>query len=151
MFFALCISLDYISNFKAIYLILNPPLTIYDTENRALPQKLTDKLQISRKRWVSGYCCWKLRKWKVKHQKQFRNYLRRLARALGTIRASRATAIEDLFIRKLTKSKNYTYLEILVPYLNNISEETIFGSNKQKLCAETLKTLINELNRLGSA
>ena len=52
MFFALCISLDYISNFKAIYLILNPPLTIYDTENGALPQKLTDKLQISRKRWV---------------------------------------------------------------------------------------------------
>ena len=34
---------------------------------------------------------------------------------------------------------------------NYISEETIFGSNKQKLCAETLKTLINELNRLGSA
>ena len=151
MCFALFIALECISKFKAIYFILNTSLTVYNTENGALLQKLPDKLQISGKRWVSEYCCRKLRKWKVKHQKQFRNYLRRLARALGTIRASWATAIADLFIRKLTKSKNYTYLEILVPYLNNISEETIFGSNKQKLCAEALETLINELNRLGSA
>ena len=40
-------------------------------------------------------------------------------------------------MRKLTK--NYTYLEILVPYLNSSSEETIFGSNKIKDLHETMK------------
>ena len=40
-------------------------------------------------------------------------------------------------MRKLTK--NYTYLEILEPYLNNPSEETIFESNKIKEQHETMK------------
>ena len=40
-------------------------------------------------------------------------------------------------MRKLTK--NQTYLEILVTYLNNPSEETIFGSNKIKEQHETEK------------
>ena len=40
-------------------------------------------------------------------------------------------------MRKLTE--NYTYLETLVPYLNNPSEETIFGSNKIKKQHETTK------------
>ena len=35
-----------------------------------------------------------------------------------------------MFKRKLTK--NQAYLAILVPYLNNPSEEAIFGSNKIK-------------------
>ena len=67
-------------------------------------------------------------------------------------------------MRKLPKtidiSGNQKY--ILVPYVNNPSEETIFGSNKikeqcgtmklqnEELSSETLKTLINELNRPGS-
>ena len=37
----------------------------------------------------------------------------------------------------------YIYLEILVPYLNNPSEEAIFGSNKSKEKNETM-TLQNE-------
>ena len=43
--------------------------------------------------------------------------------------------------RKLTK--NYAYLEILVPYLNNPSEEATFESNKIKEGHETM-TLQNE-------
>ena len=42
------------------------------------------------------------------------------------------------------------HLEILVPYLNNPYEETIFGSNKIKEQHETMKLQnfrINELNR----
>ena len=52
-----------------------------------------------------------------------------------------------------------------MPYLNNHSKETIFGSNKIKeqhetkklkneevfLSSETFKTIINQLNRTGNA
>ena len=38
---------------------------------------------------------------------------------------------------KLTE--NQTYLEILVPYVNNPFEETVFGSNKIKEQRETMK------------
>ena len=53
-------------------------------------------------------------------------------------------------------------MEILVPYLNNPSEEAIFGSDKikkknetmsfkiKKLCSKTLKALINETNQCVS-
>ena len=41
-------------------------------------------------------------------------------------------------MKKLPKT-SWTYLEILVPYLNNSSEETIFGSNKIKEQHETMK------------
>ena len=44
---------------------------------------------------------------------------------LSTIRAGRARAEEEMFTWKLT-TKNQAYLEI-VPYLNNPSEESIFG------------------------
>ena len=43
--------------------------------------------------------------------------------------------------RKLTK--NYAYLEILVPYLNNASEEATFESNKIQEGHETM-TFQNE-------
>ena len=67
-------------------------------------------------------------------------------------------------MKKLTT--NYTYLEILVPYINNLSEETLFGRNKIKEQHETMKLqneevmlaqlktlktmIINELNRSRS-
>ena len=44
---------------------------------------------------------------------------------------------QEMFMRKLTK--NQSYLEVLVPYLNNPSEEAIFGSNKIKEEHETMK------------
>ena len=37
---------------------------------------------------------------------------------------------QQMFTRKLTK--NYSYLEVPVPHLNNLSEEAMFGSNKIK-------------------
>ena len=41
------------------------------------------------------------------------------------MKADKASALEEMFMRKkLTKS--YTYLEKLLPYLNNPSEETMF-------------------------
>ena len=61
----------------------------------------------------------------------------RLARALSTIRAGSARAVEEMFMKKLTK--NQTNLEILVPHLNNPSEETIFGKNKIKEQHKTMK------------
>ena len=49
---------------------------------------------------------------------------------LSTIRAGRARAEEERFTwRKLRPRKDWAYLEI-VPYLNNPSEEAIFGSSK---------------------
>ena len=54
----------------------------------------------------------------------------RLVRALSTFRSVRARAVEEMFMWKLTK--NYIYLEILVPYLKTTSEETIFDSDKIK-------------------
>ena len=65
-----------------------------------------------------------------KKLKFFRNYSSRLARVLSTIRAGRAREVEEMFTRKLTK--NQACLEILVPYLNNPSEESIVGSNRIK-------------------
>ena len=47
-------------------------------------------------------------------------------------------------IGKLTRISEI-YLEILVPYLNNSSEETIFGSNKIKAQHEAMK-LQNEVH-----
>ena len=62
----------------------------------------------------------------------------RLARVLRIIRAGRARIVEGIFTKKL--NKNYAYLEILVPYLNNPSyEEAIFGSNKINKGGETMK------------
>ena len=44
---------------------------------------------------------------------------------------------QETLTRKLTK--NYKYLETLVPHLNNPFEEAIFGSNKIKEENETMK------------
>ena len=55
----------------------------------------------------------------------------------------RARANEETNTRKPTK--NYVYLEILVPYLNNTSEKAIFGSNKTEEEHETLKLLHEEV------
>ena len=44
-----------------------------------------------------------------------------------------------------TAAKNKTYLKMLVPYLNNPSEETIFRSNKIKEQRESMKLQNNEV------
>ena len=53
-----------------------------------------------------------------------------------------ARAVEETFMMKLASYQelaSYKYLEILVPYLNHPSEETVFGSNKIKEQHETMK------------
>ena len=104
--------------------IINLPLMVYITENRASLQELP-AINSGKN---SGYHCWKLRKRKVHNYKLFRNYLSGLARALSTIRAGRARGVEQIFIKKLTKNSKYwchTYL------IENPSEETIFGIKEQ--------------------
>ena len=44
-----------------------------------------------------------------------------------------------MFMRKLPRTRHILKLEILVPYLSNPSEETIFGSNKIKEQHATMK------------
>ena len=60
-----------------------------------------------------------------------------MSRVHSTVRVGRTRAIEGVFTRKLSKS--WACLEILVPYLNNPSEEAIFGSNKIKEEHEAMK------------
>ena len=51
-------------------------------------------------------------------------------------------AVEETFMMKLASYQelaSYKYLEILVPYLNHPSEETVFGSNKIKEQHKTMK------------
>ena len=75
----------------------------------------------------------------------FRDYPSRLARAFSAIRVGRARAVEKMFRGNYQELASWTYPEILVPYLNNSSEETIFGSNKIKEQHETMK-LQNEFH-----
>ena len=70
-------------------------------------------------------------------KKPFRNYTSRLARALNSKRAGKARSVVEMFTKKL--NKNQTYLEILVPYLNNTFEEAIFRSIKIQEKHETMK------------
>ena len=85
---------------------------VYNTENGEAPHFRNYQIDHKYQEAGSGYYCWKLRKRKEKHKKKFRNYSSRLARrALSTIRAGRTRAVEDMFMRKLTKT--YTFLEIL--------------------------------------
>ena len=73
----------------------------------------------------------------MKNQKLFRNYTSTLARALIKSKADRARAVEEMFTRKVIK--NQAYMEILMPYLNNSSEEAIFEGNKVNEQHETMK------------
>ena len=81
----------------------------------------------------SGYYCWILRKKKVKHEILFRNYSSRFARALSIIVGRKCLWEND------QELASQTYLQVLVPYLNNASEETTFGSNQIKKQHETMK------------
>ena len=85
----------------------------------------------------------KIEKVEGKRLKPFQNLLKRISSStiLSTIRAGRAGAEGEMFTSKITK--NQVYLEILVSYLINPSEEDFFGSNKIKEENETLK-LLNE-------
>ena len=88
-----------------------------------------------------GYYSWKLRKRKVKHQKLFITTL--VDQPEPSVQLEQAElehlAVKENFMMKLTKNQTYLFPEILVPYLNNPSKETMFGSNKIKVQHETMK------------
>ena len=77
---------------------------VYNTENGDSLQKIPDKSQISEKR--QQILLLDIEEKESKILTIFRNYSRRLARALSKIRAGRTIAVEEMFMRKLTK--NYT-------------------------------------------
>ena len=83
---------------------------------------------------------------KIKQQILFRSYSSRLGRTQYNQSSqgwsSRENVYEETRYQELARD-----LEILVPYLNNSSEETIFGSNKIKEQHETMK-LQNEVSSL---
>ena len=87
-----------------------------------------------------------IEKKKIKHQIHFRSYSSRLGRTQYNQNSqgwsSRENVYEEIRYHELARD-----LEILVPYLNNSSEETIFGSNKIKEQHETMK-LQNEVSSL---
>ena len=80
----------------------------------------------------------------------------------GHYKQSRQSQSSRENVYEKTNQELVIYLKILVPYLNNPSEESIFGSNKikeqhetmklqiEEVMLETLKTLINKLNKPGS-
>ena len=75
---------------------------VYDTGNEALLQKLPDKSQISgRRQWI---LLLEIEKKVRKTLNTFQKLLNRLARALSTIRAGRARAVEKMFMRKLQRT-----------------------------------------------
>ena len=81
------------------------------------------------------------RKKESKKTKTFQKLLKQIIRSPQYNGVGRTSTGEEMFKRKLTK--NQAFLEILVPQLNNPSEEAIFGSNKIKEENETM-TLQNE-------
>ena len=81
---------------------------------------------------------------KIKQQILFRSYSSRLGRTQYNQSSqgwsSRENVYEETRYQELARD-----LEILVPYLNSSSDETIFGSNKIKKQHETMK-LQNEFH-----
>ena len=107
---------------------------VHNTENRASLQKLSDKSQISRKRyWI---LLLEIVKKESKTPNAFQKLLEQISQSPQYNRAGRrarqtasARGVEEmLMMRKLP-----------VAYLNNSSEETIFGSNRIKKQHKTIK------------
>ena len=121
---------------------------VHNTENGTLPQKLPDKSQILGKRqWI---LLLQIKKKESKTRNNFQKLLEQISQnpqynqSAGWARTEqrKQNVYEETSYQELASQ---TYLEILVPYLNNSSEETIFGSNKIKEQHETMK-LQNEFH-----
>ena len=114
---------------------------VYNTGNGASLQKLPDKSQISGKRqWI---LLLEIVKKESKTLNTFQKLLEQISQS-PQYNQSRQGLLEKMSMRKLPRTRA-RHLEILVPYLNNSSEETIFGSNKIKKQHETMK-LQNEFH-----
>ena len=111
---------------------------VYNTENRASLQKLSDKSQISRKRyWI---LLLEIVKKESKTLNAFQKLLEQISQSPQYNRAGRRArqtvrGVEEMvMMRELPRN-----LEMQVAYLNNSSEKTIFGSNRMKKQHETMK------------
>ena len=85
----------------------------------------------------------------------FRNYSNRLAKALsiiGAVRRAKQTASQnsggDVYDEETAKNQLARHLEMLLAYLNNTFEETIFGGNRIKKQHEAMQ-LQNEGKKLS--
>ena len=115
---------------------------VYNTENGASLQKLPDKSQISGKRqWI---LLLEIVKKESKTLNTFQKLLEQISQSPQYNQSRQGQSSRENVQRKLPRTSK-TYPEILVPYLNNSSEETIFGSNKIKEQHETMK-LQNEFH-----
>ena len=115
---------------------------VYHTGNGASLQKLPDKSQILGKRqWI---LLLKIEKKESKTRNNFQKLLEQISQrpqynqSAGWVRTEqrKQNVYEATSYQKLASQ---TYLEIMVSYLNNSSEETIFGSNEIKEQRETMK------------
>ena len=111
---------------------------VYNTGNGASLQKLPDKSQISGKRqWI---LLLEIVKKESKTLNAFQKLLEQISQSPQYNRADRrarqtARGVEEMFMmRKLPRDP-----EMQVIYLNNTSEETIFGSNRIKKQQKTMK------------
>ena len=110
---------------------------VYNTGNGSSLQKLPDKSQISGKR-----------QWILLLEIKYFSETTRVDQPEPSVQSEQAGLEQQRkCLEETTKNQlaSETYLEILVPYLNNSSEETIFGSNKIKEQHETIK-LQNEVH-----
>ena len=115
---------------------------VYHTGNGASLQKLPDKSQILGKRqWI---LLLKIEKKESKTRNNFQKLLEQISQRPQYSQSAvwvrteqrKQNVYEATSYQKLASQ---TYLEIMVPYLNNSSEETIFGSNEIKEQRETMK------------
>ena len=115
---------------------------VYNTGNGASLQKLPDKSQISGKRqWI---LLLEIVKKESKTLNTFQKLLEQISQSPQYNQNRQGQSSRENAQRKLPRTSQ-TYAEILVPYLNNSSEETIFGSNKIKEQHKTMK-LQNEFH-----
>ena len=110
---------------------------VYNTGNGASLQKLPDKSQISGKRqWIL------LLEIETKGSdtlNTFQKLFKQISQKIQYNQSRQGQSSRENVYEETTRNSLARDLEIMVPYLNNSSEETIFGSNKLKEQHEKLK------------
>ena len=116
---------------------------VYNTDNGTSLQKLPDKSEISGKRQ------WILLQENEKKESQtlntFQKLLEQISQSPQQNQSKQGQSSRENVFEETTKNQVARDLEILVPYLNNSSEETTNGSNIIKEQHKTMK-LQNEFN-----
>ena len=118
---------------------------VYNNGNGALLQRLPDKSKSP----ISGKGQWilllEIEKKENKTLNTFQKLLEQISQSPQQNQSRQGQSSRENVFEETTKNQVAGDLEIMVPYLNNSSEETIFGSNKIKEQHETMK-LQNEVH-----